>query len=110
MVLTNEFLKNNPINKYNHVRQRAFCKDGFNVSIQASEDHRCIPCVDNSNDGYSHVELGYPSLIEISLLPYKEGDTSDPLETVYNYVPVSTLDRVLRKHGGIDHTEPWRAC
>ena len=71
------------------LRPIAVCADGFNLSIQASSMHYCIPNEDLSDGNYSKVEL-----------PFAEDDEA-PLATVYGYVPVETVDPFLAKHGGI---------
>lgn len=81
------------------IRPRAHCKDGYSVSIQASEQHYCHPRK-NMLDQYDKVELGYPSCYDNELLPYAE-NPDWPENTVYASVPVNLLDLVLKKHGGI---------
>ena len=74
------------------------CKDGFTMSVQASEYHYCIP---RNNDGpWTHVEVGFPSDREELLMPYAE-DSEHPTETVYAYVPVEVVEKVIEKHGGL---------
>ena len=43
------------------LRPIAVCADGFNLSIQASSMHYCIPNEDLSDGNYSKVELSYLS-------------------------------------------------
>ena len=40
------------------LRTRLICKDGFSVSVQASEFHYCRPRI-NGADEYEAVELGF---------------------------------------------------
>ena len=81
-----------------NVRPRFECKDGFSVSIQASEFAYSTP---RSNIGpYSHVELGYPSEKVDEWMEYAE-DEDDPTETVYPYIPVELVEQVLEQHGGL---------
>lgn len=63
-------------------RPEAICADGFKMSIQASEDH------------YVSVEVGFPSPSEPLLDEY--GD-----DGVYGYVPLTVVDAIIAKHGGI---------
>jgi hypothetical protein len=73
------------------------CKDGFRMSVQASEGHYCSP---RSNEcAYTEVEVGYPSEVEPLLTPYAEGD--DLTNTIYGYVPVEVVEAVIAKHGGM---------
>lgn len=117
------FFKVSPANyiSENVVRERVVCKDGFVISIQASEYHYCEPRIsqgylDNklyfvegwSQQGYiekfipyKSVELGFPSVAEEDILDYAE-DPNEPTDTVYGYVPVEIVDKMLEKHGGID--------
>ncbi len=111
----NEFLQ-----KYRRVehgmnvtRPRVLCADGFTVSVQAGYGLYSTPNCDA--DAYTHVELGYPSRKEKALLEYAE-NRRWPTDTVYAYVPVELVDKVLDAHGGItgadfsnDQTGKWRA-
>ena len=78
---------------------RFVCMDGFYMSVQASIGHYCRPRVDDS-DYYSHVEVGYSSSAEASLMEYCE-NPDNPTDTVYAYVPVEVVDAIIIKHGGI---------
>jgi hypothetical protein len=73
------------------------CKDGFEISIQASKFVYCIP---RDNVGpYTHVELGFPNMTPTKeILVYAE-DSTRPLETVYPYVPVGLVQVLLDAHG-----------
>ena len=93
-------------------RPYVVCADGFGVSIQASDCHYCEPRIsqypENDFVPYETVELGYPSEADEDLLPYQEcPDREDPTESVYGYIPVSVVDKVLEKHGGIDIAATW---
>lgn len=71
------------------------CKDGFEISVQASIWHYCIPRA-TLKDGnkYKKLELGYANIREELLEEYRE-------DTVYPYVPVEVVNKVMEKHGGI---------
>ena len=82
---------------------RVTCADGFSMSIQAgtglySEQQK-------TSKKYSKVEIGFPSEHESLIESYAEGhgfeDDLDYTRTVYPYVPVGIINKVLRKHGGI---------
>lgn len=96
---TNEYLKAtfDPLEVI-QLRPRAVCKDGFEISIQASFHHYCSPRT-TFEGPYAEVELGYPSEDEPLIHDYAEGD--DYTNTVYGYVPVGIVDQVLEKHGGL---------
>lgn len=81
------------------IRPKVICKDGFKISIQASEYHYCSPRT-NEATLYDKVELGYPSEKEDLIMEYAEDD-NDPTEIVYGFVPVKIVDKMLEKHGGI---------
>ena len=40
--------------------------------------------------------------------PFDEDEEPDYTDTVYPYVPVKIVNKVLKKHGGIDLTETLR--
>jgi hypothetical protein len=80
-------------------RVHAICKDGFHISIQASEYHYCLPRV-NGADIYETVELGYPNCEDILIMEYAE-DPDNPTETVYGFVPIEIVNQLIEKHGGI---------
>ncbi len=80
-------------------RPKLFCKDGFSVSVQASSFHYCCPRVDGA-ERYEAVELGFPSDEDPIIMDYAE-DYSDPTGTVYGFVPVSVVNELIEKHGGI---------
>jgi hypothetical protein len=75
------------------------CKDGFNVSVQASKTNYCDPR--NDQGPYVAVELGFPSASDSLILKYAE-DSSKPTETVYGWVPVGVVKALLIKHGGVE--------
>ncbi len=74
------------------------CKDGFKMSVQASETHYCSPRSDN--DIYTEVEVGFPSEKEDLLMEYAESQ-DNPTGTVYGWVPVEVVAQVVVKHGGL---------
>ena len=81
------------------IRPRVKCKDGFEISIQASEFHYCKPRV-NGNVIYEEVELGFPNMEDEVIAEYAE-DPDELTETVYGYVPVDIVNQLIEKHGGI---------
>lgn len=72
---------------------RARMADGFEISIQASKYHYCLPRKDLA-DSYSSFELGYASEFEPLLEAYREGD-------IFPWVPAEIVDLLVEKHGGI---------
>ena len=88
--------------RFKEITPKLYCKDGFNMSVQASRIHYSSPKEDDPGEGgYESVEVGYPSKIEKLLMPYIESPEK-PTDTVYPYVPVETVVKVIEKHGGID--------
>ena len=80
-------------------RPRLLCNDGFSISVQASKFHYCIPRLDGEQD-YEAVELGYPSMEDELINEYAEDDWNYT-ETVYGYVPIEVVEKLIEKHGGI---------
>ena len=82
------------------------CKDGFEMSVQCGQTLYSSPR--DVVKRYNEVEIGFPSAPESLIAEYAEdweieGDDDPRLcETVYGYVPVKLVNRVLKKHGGID--------
>lgn len=80
------------------IRPRLFCNDGFSISVQASKFHYCSPRLDGAQD-YEKVELGYPSNEDELINDYAEDDNYT--RTVYSYVPIEVVEKLIEKHGGI---------
>lgn len=98
---TNEYLANTFGNGLKHgwLRKKVKCKDGFEISIQASAFHYCNPR-ETFSGPYNEVELGFPNMADETIIEYAE-DPEYPTSTVYGYVPVEIVDILLEKHGGI---------
>ena len=116
----NEFIKNNlkvkvlsedPLMKHMLTSTRLpqiVCSDGFKMSVQVGSSLYSTP--KKVAKRYSAVEIGFPSedepLIEKYAESYYDPDVDFKYtETVYPYVPVRVVDKVLKKHGGIDLTK-----
>ena len=119
----NEFIKNNlkvkvlnddPLMKHMMTSSRLphiVCTDGFTMSVQVGYSLYSTP--KKVAKRYSAVEIGYPSDHEPLIEEYAECYTFEELDidftdTIYPYVPVKIVDKVLKKHGGIDMTETLR--
>ena len=118
----NEFIKNN-LKVTNHSRDslmndmltstrlpKIVCSDGFEMSVQVGFSLYCKP--KKVAKRYSEVEIGFPSEYEPLIEEYAETfykedgeDITDYTDTVYPYVPVRIVDKVLKKHGGINMAE-----
>ena len=119
----NEFIKNNlkvkvlsedPLMKHMMTSTRLpkiVCVDGFEMSVQVGSSLYSTP--KKVAKRYSAVEIGFPSereplieeYVELSIFEEKFVDYTD---TVYPYVPVKIVNKVLKKHGGIDMRETLR--
>ena len=118
----NEFIKNNlkvkvlygskdPLMKHMMTSSKLphiVCSDGFEMSVQVGYHLYSEP--KKVAKRYSKVEIGYPSEREPLLEEYVELSLFDEnfvdyTDTVYPYVPVKIVDKVLKKHGGIDLAE-----
>ena len=121
----NEFIKNNlkvkvlygskdPLMKHMMTSSRLphiVCSDGFTMSVQVGFSLYSTP--KKVAKRYSAVEIGFPSEHEPLIEEFAECYTSEELDidftdTVYPYVPVKIVDKVLKKHGGIDMDETLR--
>ena len=120
----NEFIKNNlkvktlsddPLMKHIATSSRLppiVCVDGFTMSVQVGYSLYSMP--KKIAKRYSAVEIGFPSdhepLIEewAEFSPFDEDEKPDYTDTVYPYVPVKVVNKVLKKHGGIDMRETLR--
>jgi hypothetical protein len=81
-----------------HVALPIRCRDGWSASVQASQHHYCSPRRDSGP--WDSVEVGYPSSEEDALLPYAD-EPGDPLSSVYGYVPLAVVARVVEARGGL---------
>jgi len=79
--------------------KQVVCKDGFKMSVQANDSAYCSPRINNA-ERYTSVEIGFPSEKEELIMNFAES-ADDPTETVYGYVPVTVVNSVLVKHGGM---------
>ena len=81
------------------------CVDGFKMSVQVGSSRYSTP--KKVAKRYSAVEIGFPSEHEPLIEEFAERveDVTDYTDTVYPYVPVKIVDKVLKKHGGIDILE-----
>ena len=89
---------------------KIICSDGFEMSVQVGFSLYSTP--KKVAKRYSAVEIGFPSeheplIEEYAETFYKEDgeDITDYTDTVYPYVPVRIVDKVLKKHGGINMAE-----
>ncbi len=103
MSILREWLKNtHKVNKegFLETRPRIVCKDGFSMSVQAGFYLYSTPRADMKSGNYEEVEIGFPNKKEDLICKYAE-DTRCYTETVYPYVPVELVEKVIEKHGGM---------
>lgn len=88
---------------YQEIRPRVTCKDGYEISIQASRLHYCNPR-ENFLEEYESVELGYPNRYDELIDEYAEDFDDDGkacTNTVFGFVPIEIVEKLIEKHGGI---------
>lgn len=71
--------------------ERVVCKDGFTMSVQASEYHYCTPREVLKDGSYTNWEI---------MCNHDELLGEDESEDVYAYVPTETVNALIEKHGG----------
>lgn len=79
------------------------CADGLELSVQASSGHYCTPRQDLGP--WTMVEVGFPSQRVEELMEYAE-DPDKPTETVYGWVPVEVVEKIVNDHGGVIQRPP----
>ena len=85
-------------NRRDAVVSEVTCVDGTTISVQASETHYCVP---RSNDGgWTHVDVGYPSVRPPDSWAEYAEEWDTPTETVYGYVPIELVREYIELHGG----------
>lgn len=93
----NDYLKNNRgSDRATWLAKPIECKDGFTISVQASEYNYCNPRCTDSNY-YYEVECGFPSSEPEFIMDYAE-DPDTPTKTVYAYVPVELVEQLIDLH------------
>ncbi len=88
---------------YTVCKPQIVCNDGFKMSVQAGKGLYSTPR--QTAKEYSAVEIGFPSEEEPLISEYAEG--SDLTETVYPYTPIEVVEKVVKKHGGINVKETF---
>ncbi len=84
---------------------RIHCADGFSLSVQVHEGAYCSPR-DGIGPDWSRAEIGFPSeRPSDEVMAYAE-EPDRPTDTVYGYVPMDVIDRLVADHGGIAEKQP----
>ena len=115
----NEFIQKNlkvtyPAEEYSSMKDvltrsrlpHIVCEDGFSMSVQVGYSLYSTP--KKVAKRYTTVEIGFPSEHEQLIEEYAEGsfdEVPDYTDTVYPYVPVKLVNKVLKRHGGINLKE-----
>jgi hypothetical protein len=81
-------------------RPKIVCMDGFKMSVQGNEMAYSIPR--KTGTDFQAMEIGFPSEVEDLILKFMDTSIADPTQTVYGYVPLDIIQKVIDKHGGID--------
>jgi hypothetical protein len=80
------------------IRRGITCADGFSISVQASSFHYCSPREDNA-ERYDSVEVGFPERPDGT--GYRIRSFGRGSRGIYGWVPVSTVNRWIKRHGGL---------
>ena len=111
MDVLNEWLKEHRVvecvingREIDGVTERIICRDGYSFSCQANQYTYCNPRKSGAYP-YSSVELGYPSERDTIINGYAEDGKAEKneegyIDTIYGYVPVQTVIKLIKKHGG----------
>ncbi len=76
------------------------CKDWFKISVQANYWAYCNPrttFLSTHTFLYNKMELWFPNMEDDLILEYAE-NKDIPTQTVYAYVPVQVIEKLLEKH------------
>ena len=90
------------------LRPYIFCCDGFGLSVQGSAHHHSTP--KRSELWYATLEVGCLSEREVALDRFAEEQPINLEKTIYPYVPVGIINRVIEKHDGIDFERTFAGC
>lgn len=82
-----------------YLRHRIICNDGFTMSVQGNSMSYCEPR--KYTNKYESMEVGHPSEQEELL-----GDDDD----VFGYVDFEIIEKIVKKHGGIDVDKTTKDC
>jgi len=78
--------------------RQVICADGLSMSVQASTTAYCNPR--NDEGPYYSVEVGFPSYPLMELREYAE-DPNDMENTVYGWVPLELVRKIIYVRGGL---------
>ena len=94
--------------EYQMTRPKIICNDGFEMSVQAGYLLYSMPREGGKID-YFTVEVGYPSENEELFRSFEFAeDKENYTNTVYPYVDIEIVDKVIEKHNGINIEETFK--
>jgi len=94
----NDYIAANRNGKHGRLCKPVTCQSGLTMSVQASSTHYCEPR--NDEGPYESVEVGFPNRKVEALMEFAESPEK-PTETVYGYVPVALIEKVILENGGL---------
>ena len=92
-----EYLRKHPTVYGNSVRPHIHCKDGYVLSVQASDGHYCLPRKNNAEE-YDAVEVMLVTGHFVKGWGRMNG-------SVYGFVPIDKVEKLVSQHGGIVDNE-----
>ncbi len=87
-------------------RPKIVCTDGFKMSIQGNEMTYSIP--KKVATEFQAMEIGFPSQQEDLIMEFIDRTEHDPTQSVYGYIPIDLIEKVIEKHGGIDESSTFQ--
>lgn len=78
---------------------KILCRDGFTVSVQAGDYIYCTPRDESGT--WTAVEIGFPSeRLPDCFEQYADDPNPSNLSSVWGYVPIEMVVRLINDHGG----------
>ena len=87
-------------------RPKIVCTDGFKMSVQGNEMTYSIP--KKVATEFQAMEIGFPSAQEDLIMEFIDNLGQDPIQSVYGFVPIDRIEKVVEKHGGIDESATFQ--
>jgi hypothetical protein len=83
-------------------RPKIVCMDGFKMSVQGNEMTYSIP--KKVATEFTAMEIGFPSAQEDLIMEFIDRLVLEPTQSVYGYIPIDLIEKIVEKHGGIDES------
>lgn len=87
-------------------RPKIVCIDGFKMSVQGHEMTYSIP--KKVGTEFEAMEIGFPSVQEDLIIEFIDRPGHEPTQSVYGFIPISLIEQVIEKHGGIDEQKTFQ--